>query len=239
MPSSALAVPAASELLCARCGYVLSGLPTDSRCPECGTLIADSDPALRGLPVWERRPASPVAFFRTTAAVIFAPTHFFRTLVTRTNRQRSQWFAGIHLLLASLLFGSAARGHLQYTGQYNGEARSWVLLPLIAAATFVALAATNWLAAWLTHWEATYRGLRLPITAVRRAMDYHAAHYLPVAAIAAAAVWIFTALNDANRLHDRGMMVYFYVLSAEVIVAAVYLFVQYWTAMRNVMYANA
>jgi hypothetical protein len=60
-----------------------------------------------------------------------------------------------------------------------------------------------------------------------------------VAAIVALTVWVFTTLSDSGRLSPRGTMDYFYVLSGEVIVAAIYLFMQYWTAMRNVMYANA
>ena len=32
---------------------------------------------------------------------------------------------------------------------------------------------------------------------------------------------------------------YLYVLSAEVVIAAIYLFKTYWIAMRNMMYANA
>jgi hypothetical protein len=236
MLSSTTAVPATSDLLCARCGYVLSGLPADSRCPECGTLIAESDPSLRGLPEWERRP-SLRAFLRTTAAVIFTPTKFFRTLATHSGRRTSQWFAAIHWLIAALLFGFAAEEHLEYSEIRTGFWHSLVF-PAVTAAAFLALAGINWMASWLTNWEGTYRGLRLPIAAVRRTMDYHAAHYPPVAAIAAVTLYVFTTLSDANRLNNHEM-VYFYVLSGEVIVAAVYLFQQYWIAMRNVMYANA
>ncbi|HEX4125815.1 MAG TPA: hypothetical protein VHY37_13900 [Tepidisphaeraceae bacterium] len=232
------AVPAASELLCARCGYVLSGLPGDSRCPECGTLISESDPGLRGLPEWERQPGSPLAFVRTTAAVLFQPTHFFRTFATRADRRASQWFAAIQWLAASILFAFAAEEHLYWTQISVGAWRPAVL-PAVAVAAFVALAATNWVASWLTYWEATYRGLRLPRSAVHRAMDYHAAHYLPVAAIAAITVGTFTTLHNSGKLPDRYELAYFYVLSGEVIVAAAYLFMTYWIAMRNIMYANA
>jgi hypothetical protein len=238
MPSSATAVPASSDLLCARCGYVLSGLPTDSRCPECGTPIAESDPVLRGLPAWERHPGSVAAFLSTTAAVIFTAGHFFRLLATRVDRSYSRAFAMIHLLLASMLFAVAGQSHLQYVEIRVDVGRSWMFLAIWLAG-FLVLIVTNQIAARLTHWEATYRGLRMPIAAVRRTMDYHAANYPLVALIAAITVVIFTRLDVSGRLPPREAMVYFYVLSGEVIVAAVYLFKQYWTAMRNVMYANA
>jgi hypothetical protein len=238
MPSSAISVPASSELLCARCGYVLSGLPGDSRCPECGTPIAESDPTLRGLPAWEQHPDSIAAFSSTTAAVIFSPTRFFHTLATRADRTYSRRFSTIHFLLASMFFAIAAQAHLEFSEIRVPLGTGWVLLA-IWLVVLGALILTNRVAAWLTHWEGTYRGLRMPTAAVRRTMDYHAANYPLVAAIAAVTVVIFTRLDAAGRLPPREAMVYFYLLAGEVIVAAVFLFLRYWTAMRNVMYANA
>src|SRR5207248_913754 len=58
-------------------------------------------------------------------------------------------------------------------------------LSLIA---YVSLTGTTRLAGRLTTWEATYRGIRLPLPVVLRGLDYHAAHYLPVALITAGTV---------------------------------------------------
>ena len=90
----------------------------------------------------------------------------------------------------------------------------------------------------LTAWEANYRGIRLPLPVVTRGMYYHAAHYLPVALCAAATVLSFAVLLY-NRLIDYQMLTpYLYVICAEVIIAAAYLFKTYWIGMRNMMYAN-
>lgn len=230
-------VPAESQLLCAQCGYVVSGLPNDSRCPECGTLIAESDPSLRVLPEWERQP-SLATLLGTTAAVLLRPSHFFHTFATKADRHRSRWFATIHLAIASTLFAIAAAEHLQYVEIRTGPWQPW-LVSIVTVAAFCSLIGINWLVGRLTHWEATYRGLRLPIATVRRVMDYHTADYLPVAAVAALTVYVFTTLSDSGSLSARYVMDYFYVLCGLVIVSAGYLFHQYWVAMRNVMYANA
>jgi hypothetical protein len=94
-------------------------------------------------------------------------------------------------------------------------------------------------AARLTNWEATYRGLRLPVPVVRRGLAFHAAHYLPVAIVALVTT---AAYQIALHLHQMYWLIhwkiYLGVLCAEVILGAAYLFNTYWIAMRNMMYAN-
>jgi hypothetical protein len=95
------------------------------------------------------------------------------------------------------------------------------------------------LAARLTTWEATYRGIRLPIDVVRRGLAFHAAHYLPlgVAALATTAAYHIGLYFSPNYWSLHGML-YLAVLSGEVILGAAYLFNTYWIAMRKMMYAN-
>jgi len=69
-------------------------------------------------------------------------------------------------------------------------------------------------------------------------MYYHAAHYLPVGLVAAVTVVAFVELLSRGTLGVEWYTRYLYVLSAEVVIAAFYLFKTYWTAMRNMMYAN-
>jgi hypothetical protein len=94
------------------------------------------------------------------------------------------------------------------------------------------------LAARLTAWEAAYRGLRLPLHVVRRGLDYHSAHYLPVAFVAALTVVGYQVLLYLAVLTDLVATRYIYLLCAEVVVGAFYLFVTYWKGMRNVLFAN-
>ena len=240
-------IPAETDVLCEHCGYVLNGLPPGSNCPECGRPAADSDPALRTPTAWEKsagdKPsaASGGAFVTTTAAVLFRPTRFYRTLATRTDTPLSAVFAQIHWAAAALLLGLAAYAHAQWF--VFGDPGSplhplkWAALS-VGAYLFVLL--TTRLAARLTHWEASYRSIRLTLPVVRRGLQYHAVHYLPVAAAAALTVVGYGWLVR-HRVIDpvATTPTYLYVLSAEVVIAAIYLFKTYWIAMRNMMYANA
>src|SRR2546423_5058311 len=102
-------VPEESALLCEGCGYVLNGLPGDSRCPECGRPIVESaGEHLRAPPVWEREGGSAAGrLLRTTVEVLFRPTRFYRNFTTRQPAGASRSFGRIHLGLASALIGLA------------------------------------------------------------------------------------------------------------------------------------
>ena len=253
MPRVAVSIPADSDLLCESCGYVLNGLPlgADARCPECGKPTADSDPALRHPPAWERDgsedPRSGLTrFLDTTAAVLFAPRRFFRSVSTRAAEpysRRQRIFGRVHWLLSATLFGSAAFAHFAWTSSLGGgDGTAWwidaLLVAVLIAATYVFLILVNRLAARLTTWEASFRGYRLPIPVVMRALHYHAAHYLPVAAVAAGTVFGYRLLLEYGVAGGTSAVAYLYVLCGEVVLAAVYLFKTYWIAMRNMMYAN-
>jgi hypothetical protein len=93
-------------------------------------------------------------------------------------------------------------------------------------------------ASLLTAWEAAYRGLRLPRTVVQRVLHYHSAHYLPVALLTFATIFGFRVLIVRQPQLEQYGVRYLYVLCAEVILAAGYLFVTYWKGIRNLMYAN-
>lgn len=239
-------IPDESAWLCEGCGYVLNGLPAGGRCPECGKLTTESAAHLRTLPLWEQPETHPfwTRFFATTAQVLFRPTHFYRSLATRGSRRRSAQFAHIHLGLVSLLFGLAAWLHLEWEISPTGSARigqavPWVVSIVFALVTYLLLLMLVQIAARLTSWEASYRGLRLPLGVVLRGLDYHAAHYLPVGLLAAATVLAYRLLllNLGSRAVNWGVY-YLYVLCAQVIACAVYLFKTYWTGMRNMMYAS-
>jgi hypothetical protein len=237
-------VPAETDLLCEGCGYTLNGLPEDSRCPECGRLIAESAPEIRQLPEWESTGRS---FLATTWAVLTRPAHFYRTFTTRWgNAVRAARFSSWHLLVSSLMFTLTALLHLEWMlGLSVGRAwerGDWLVLAVGTLGgtliTFFFLKALTVIAAYLTAWEAAYRGLRLNYPVVLRGMQYHAAHYLPVAVIATATVIVFQWLMRHDRLPPSSAIWYLYTLSAEVVAGAVYLFWTYWIGMRNMMYAN-
>jgi len=244
MTRVATVVPAENDLLCEGCGYTLNGLPEHSNCPECGKPIAESTGVgRREPPAWETLADARLrGFFMTSADVLFRPEHFYRTLATRRDTRPAHSFARVHWIIASLLLGLAAAAHATWFLSVNASGlrlQRWTIpFALLAAATYALLAGTTALAARLTHWEATYRGLRMPLAVVQRGMYYHAAHYLPVGLVAAVTVVAFVELLSRGTLGVEWYTRYLYVLSAEVVIAAFYLFKTYWTAMRNMMYAN-
>ena len=242
MSRVATIVPAETDLLCEGCGYTLNGLPQDANCPECGKPLAQSLHSTRRVPAWEQR-RNVWNFLATSAEVTFRPTRFYKTLATRRDVRPARQFANIHWVVTSLLFGAAAYGHLAW---YIGLGGSWAGIarvnPFVAAAlvgaTFIVLRAVTYIAARLTNWEASYRGLRLPLNVVLRGMYYHAAHYLPVALGAAITVYGYQWLFRRLILPPESVTTYLYVLCAEVVVFAGFLFHTYWIGMKNMMYAN-
>src|ERR1700733_2198554 len=163
MPRVAPVVPAEDDLLCEGCGYTLNGLPLEGNCPECGKPIPQSVGEHRILPAWEDPHRSIRGFFVTVSRLLFAPTNFYRTLITRRNADDDAFFAVVNWSVASFFFAMAAMGHfLWFGGMYWPMRidRTIAPVPFFAVAIFLISMGTNWFAARLTHWEATYRGLR-------------------------------------------------------------------------------
>ena len=231
-------IPQLTDLLCENCGYTLNGLPTDSKCPECGELISDSAPELRRPSSWEasgslgarrgvlqydvRRALPPVAFFPTSPDAASEPLRDVVRAGPLGNR----------------------RGRLRARGDAHAEVfllppdnnRLLLLAGLIIGA-YVLLLVTTRVAARLTAWEAAYLDCRLPMAVVMcAACTSTRRHYLPVAALGCLTVvgyvwWLSGAVGCVESA-------YLYTLAGEVIVCAGYLFNTYWIGMRNMLYAN-
>jgi hypothetical protein len=238
-------IPADGDLLCEGCGYVLNGLPAGANCPECGKPADESSPSLRRPSIWDERSgrSAVAAFLQTTGDVLFRPTHFFRTVTPQPNGPAALRFAQIHWAVAAVLLGTAAMTHYDWFMTLGGSdhvhpfARLLMLLCTCAAAFMLLLTLTH-VAAALTAWEARYRGLRLPIAVVLRGLHFHAAHYLPVALVACGTVLGYQLALAREWVSGTSGTSYLYVLCIEVVISAAYLFSTYWTAMRNLIYAN-
>ena len=92
--------------MCERCGYNLTGLPTNRRCPECGSSVADSLPRKRKPSRYaaaDTMLARVPAFFMTVVAVITAPG-FFRRLAIHSHYRSARRFAIRVCVLSGLAF---------------------------------------------------------------------------------------------------------------------------------------
>lgn len=245
MSSNAATVAQPADILCESCGYTLNGLPAGGNCPECGTPVAASTTQSgRALPAWE----TDHRFLATSRQVVFKTNHFYRTLVTRvgeSNHRAAYAFALRHWLLAGLLVALASGLHYTLT-QVPAKSRAldaqvMLLLLWMALVTglfmFFAMGVTH-LAAWLTAWEAGWRGYRLPREVVLRGLCYHAAQLLPVAATALMIVAAYRALWTAGIVGYESLVAYLVVLSLVTVLGALYLFWTYWIGMKNMLYAN-
>lgn len=248
MPRDGVIVPAETSVLCEGCGYTLDGLPPTGQCPECGLPIAASTGTDgRILPAWESD-ATPGRstfwrFLATSAAVVFTPGRFYRTLATRRNNQAARRFAQTHWALSATLFAGALSIHEFWYERYQLGPKfppgPWVFFAIFVPLTYCFLWGTTVLAARLSAWEAAYRGIRLPLPVVLRGMYYHAAHFLPVALLGFVTVaGHYLLLRTWPKVFDVQGVRYLLVLCVEVVAAAGYLFKTYWTGMRNMMYAN-
>lgn len=245
--------PAEGDLLCESCGYILNGLDASARdghCPECGEPLATSvDPSLR-------RPApietawTAANFWRTTFSVLLRKRKFFRETLTRTGETPSvRRFGFVHRAIAGSLFGLAAGAHLAYTA----DAQNWTTQPrwstrdfvLIGGFTLVLVALSiallhgvTRLAVWMTEKESRWWGMRLPRAVLVRAMDFHAANYLPVGIMAIVITGGFRLLVESGVLTLGDAVPYLVLLSAAVVVGAFWLFESFVIAMRRIRYAN-
>ncbi|MGD2109060.1 MAG: hypothetical protein PVI86_06675 [Phycisphaerae bacterium] len=93
-------VPFARPPLCETCGYNLTTIPMEGRCPECGDGVVASlgVDARCGAP-WERREAlGPVeAWSRTCGAVLRSPSRFGRQLQVTSGKTDHRVFFAFHL----------------------------------------------------------------------------------------------------------------------------------------------
>ena len=249
MTPAAAPVPTESDVLCEHCGYTLNGLPPDGRCPECGEPVAESlQESGRTLTAWETERH----FFATTADVVLRPAAFYRHLRTRVDAEHETaagQFAAIHWLVTGLLAAAASFVHYFLTastiGYLVGQESLVVVIPVGfmwvtvgGAVGATVIWATTRLAAWLTTWEAGWRGYRLPRAVVLRGLHYHAAHLVPVAAgflLVTAGYRLLVAVGVADF---TSLVTYLIVLSVVVVVGLFYLFWTYWIGMKNMLYAN-
>jgi hypothetical protein len=99
-------------LLCESCGYPLTGLPVEGRCPECGEPVADSLPQRRVGSPWQQRTGF-AAWWRTGRESLLRPADLFACiLIERRSSGRLLYLnitTGASAIAVSILMSSAIR----------------------------------------------------------------------------------------------------------------------------------
>lgn len=253
MPSFGSTAPADTDLLCESCGYILNGLNasnTNGVCPECGEPLADS------IEPGHRRPAAVEStrsgFWATTLQVLVRKRKFFRQTLSRPTSagvdvRRVARFGQVHRAIAGVLFGAAAAVHLAWMAETRGWVYRWTgweVAKLCGAGIVLAIlgvllvGAVTRVAIRLTTTESRFWGMRLPLPVVTRAMDFHAANYLPVAILAIVLTAGFRLALTLGWLTPLAGVPYLVALSVAVVVGAIWLFESFVIAMRRIRYAN-
>jgi len=100
---------------CEACGYDLTSIPLDSRCPECGEpVVAALGPDARPGPPWKNGALGAVAsWHQTWRTAVFSPTRFGRSLRTIDPGVEHRRFLVLHLPLVFLI-GAVAPTALYY-----------------------------------------------------------------------------------------------------------------------------
>jgi hypothetical protein len=122
---------------CFRCGYLLTGLQTDGRCPECGLEVTASLPMPRALPRWAeaRGMVGRWARFLPTLWEILRRPQFFTTLAVYRGREAAIRFAVWLSWLVAVWYGL----HATAPFVYEQVTRVWPRARVIEGAVIVLL----------------------------------------------------------------------------------------------------
>jgi hypothetical protein len=164
--------PAERQPLCDACGYDLTTMPMESRCPECGdSVLASLGPDARPGPPWtDSRLGVVTAWFRTWRQAIFSPTAFGRSIrVTEPGTSHRVFFL-MHLPVVFLIAACTPPAIILSVEGHLPDGQEWAVVLFlgpaagcicVAAATSVMLKSAAW-AGWY-HWWKLKRNL-LPAT---------------------------------------------------------------------------
>ena len=242
--------PAEGDLLCESCGYLLNGLEalSDAHCPECGEPLSTSLDPLARKPSPIEVTWTPATFWMTTGSVLFRKRKFFRETKARAGDAATVGrFGSLHRIFAAALFGIAAAIHLAFTAENRLWLVRWELVHVAgiaaAACAFSAIAYgllrfVTWSAERMTAVESKFWGMRLSPAMLRRAMNFHAANYLPVGLLAVAVTGGYRLAIGTELITAQWGVAYLVTLSAAVVAGALWLFESFVIAMRRIRLAN-
>lgn len=211
--------------LCETCGYELRGLTADAMCPECGTAVRESDPAVRRKGLEFQRHLTPRTFFQTYRDLLIRPRSVFRALRLDAGLSHELGFLLVSLAIASLLF----------------QAVNWsglILVPWWFALGFAVLSTLAILGDSIgTGILMRMKKWRVDPQLSRRVVCLASAAWFPVALAFAFVMWAFQHgwQRPLEKMFPNG----FYFFSAAVMILSMlgYEMLKY-SGMRSVRYGN-
>jgi hypothetical protein len=235
---------------CNDCGYVLTGLPLDGRCPECGSLVRQSLPGARQPAAWARATSvlrKPGAYF-VTAWGVLRQGRFFRKLSVYERPQAAVSFALWTCVLGGAVVALGFEPALVDLARSSSASQEAPRFLGMLCATVLGVAMVFLLCLALVALRACLAGWRDP-RPVTAATCYGAALFLPALVLFAAYGWCMEYAAPfwvfASDPVVRGLPLLTYEVLFEIIISLVPLAAFIWgivrlrRALKDVRYANA
>lgn len=196
---------------CETCGYNLTMLPMDARCPECGeSVIASLGPDSRTGPDWERRISvgQAHAWWRTAKSALRGPASFGRTLSVANDRIDHRLYFAVALPIIVLIGMTGLLTHGVTRGGTSFLAEGFAL-PLLVAFLFGSVCALG--AVGFTMAGVTLVGLTLSLREKRNLLPgamrvgcYLAPYLVLWASFGAFWIWFTFVLAESNFFANWG-----------------------------------
>jgi hypothetical protein len=164
------------DSLCEACGYPLKGIEYNAQCPECGELVASSDPAITrpGLPIQHR--FTPATVFHAYRTIALSPKAAFRRVRLHGGLANERLFLLLNCVITALLFEA-----VRLTG--------WCAAPVYTGALIVPISLSMLaMEAWGVQHFALRRQWRVDFRLALRVVCLSSVGWLPLGPLAAFAV---------------------------------------------------
>ncbi|MEM6505339.1 MAG: hypothetical protein AAF711_07715 [Planctomycetota bacterium] len=230
----------AVDSLCEVCGYPLRGLPADGVCPECGSVVIESSPAIRTLD-FTGHGLGLKTYWRTLLNFLIHPKRSFRLLAISRSSLVPEKFLFRNSFISGLLISAIVFVGTSFIIQprfHTIPFRSAMILFLACAVGISLLTFIEMLG--VTAFSRR-RGWRVPLPVAQRVCCLASVGWLPGAVIAGVGIWLLQAYGVGRPWFDQllGLVRVGWLLYGVLFVlSALWFETLVWIGVRQVKYAN-